>query len=490
MTTPVTDAASNTVPLWLQSLDAATPIRVPAEHARVEMGALLTPDPAGGQNPLTGLLPSLAGTFGEVTAGAGGALTVAPFCAVLPGKVGGQGSYTSCLRNARTLTPTLPGAGQFRGVRVLAEIRDAVYDSGTHYDMHVFLAQGDPAATVNAVVQPAVPAGTLLLRTVTVDSAGVVTPVDVLAQRTVALGGIRPADVGDTVRGAYAGQWRDRFRTAARTTGVLERWNGTGWVAPLVSFLGTWGSLPTVAADGIQQGDVIYSSLYGCHLVYDIVTLDGSPSWHQIGSPVQISSSTGTALVAAGGIRGYVADRRAAGVNSWHNGFLVFDNTLDRLYASTGTTADPAFRLVGGAQAAAVTNVGLLTVPNGTLNSDGNWAPGSLSFRTLGNGMAKAEAWATRTTSAFTVPATGDINNTGVAKLPPAPYDAWYPTENVPLVQAGHLSGGGRLIGGYLSSAGYFVISAVAPGANVAVGDALAFSATYMMSDPLVSGVP
>lgn len=464
MTSPVTEIAAAVMPLFMQPLPGDPPLLLPAEDARAQLGGLLTPGPAG--QPRPGVLPAAAGYAGEITLGVN-AFTVAPFVAVLPGRLGAQGSYVAGWRTAGTLNSTLPPAGQFRGVQIVAELRDSVYDAGTKYDLHLYVLHGTPAATAGAVVQPTVPAWGLSLGAFVVDSAGVISTVATFRlPRAVAAGGIRPVDYDDAAVGVSRGQYRDRYLSSARTAARLERWNTTtgGWEPVAGRYWGTVaGATFPAAVDGVQPGDILYASAYLCHLVWDVSSATGVATWHQAGSPVQVDSATG----GVGGIRGYIAQAAAAGVSAWHNGFLVFDNTLDRLYVAKGGTA---FELVGGHAGARVTTAWAAAA---------NWTVAAQWVRNLGNGMAEGYAEFTRTVSAITVPATGDITNTAMGTVPAG----WEPDEFFPLLS----SGAGRMAASSILASGVVQVMSTVPGADIAVGNVISVNGVWRLADAATS---
>jgi hypothetical protein len=205
-----------TVPLFLQGAEE-DPVLLPAEDARVELGALLTQHPTDLLRPLSGILPGPA--RGAVTA-QGIYVRVAPFAVSLAMGGGGQGTYVAALRAAKLLTPTtLPGASTYAAGLVCARVRDELYDGGSDSDLDVFLVMGANAATQGSVVAPALPANSFLLQTVTYGSAGPVAVGSYVPPLTVAVGGIRPVQASDTTAGAYDGQYRDH------PVAGLQRWN-------------------------------------------------------------------------------------------------------------------------------------------------------------------------------------------------------------------------------------------------------------------------
>jgi hypothetical protein len=205
-----------TVPLFMQGAEDS-PVLLPAEDARVELGALLTQSPTDVLRPISGLLPGPA--RGTVTA-SGIYLRVQPFAVVIASGGGGQGAYIAALRAEKLLTPTtLPGPSTYAAGIVCARVRDELYDGGSSNDLDVFLVMGANAATQGSVVAPAVPAGALLLQTVVYGSAGPVAVGTVVPPVTVAVGGIRPVQTTDTAPGAYHGAYRDH------PTLGLQRWD-------------------------------------------------------------------------------------------------------------------------------------------------------------------------------------------------------------------------------------------------------------------------
>jgi hypothetical protein len=198
------------------------------EDTRVTLSGLLTPNAAVAENvPLKargGIVPG-----GFVLTGASGAmsLTIGPGRAFVQGGRTGQGAYPVAVTEPETLTVTDGDAQYDRVDLVELVVRDDVHDGTGATEAVVRLVTGVPAATPVPPVSPDGSALPLYLIRVPVGasagSGGVAwnTAVTSLRYPTVALGGIVPAS---GFNGAYAGQYRDN-------SGVLERWDGTAWVA-------------------------------------------------------------------------------------------------------------------------------------------------------------------------------------------------------------------------------------------------------------------
>ncbi|MFI2430267.1 hypothetical protein [Streptomyces sp. NPDC018693] len=224
------------------------------EDTRVTLSGLLTPNAFAPENiPLKargGLVPggfALTGTAGSMT------FTVGPGRAFIQGGRTAQGTYPVAVTEPESLTVADGDAQYDRVDLVELVVQDSVYDGTAETRAFVRLVRGTPAATP---VVPNTPDGSALpLYRILVParvSAGtgglnwseVVTN---LRYPTVALGGIVPAS-GFT--GAYAGQYRD-------TPGVLERWDGTAWVAypKAVGGIAPAGALTTGSYVGQHRED-------------------------------------------------------------------------------------------------------------------------------------------------------------------------------------------------------------------------------------------
>jgi len=215
-----------------------------------------------------------------------------------------------------------------------------------------------------------------------------------------------------------------------------------------------WGSsgMPLPTADqGAQVTDLVWATAYSC-----LMMRDATGNWRQITDAYTNAGS--------GGIRGYDTTARAAGVTVFHGGFRVVDLTTGRLYVSDGS----AWQLIGGATA---------TVTTGFTSGTG-WSVTLMRLTSLGNGMASVYVEATKTGTALTVPVTGDVSNGPVCQLPAG----WESAGPATLVSGSV----GRMTNGYMpSGSGTVAISGTAPGANIAVGDAISLGAVYQLADPL-----
>ncbi|MFE0454049.1 hypothetical protein ACFW2D_22755 [Streptomyces sp. NPDC058914] len=198
------------------------------EDTRVTLSGLLTPNAAVAENvPLKARGGIVPGGFALTGATGAMSLTVGPGRAFVQGGRTGQGAYPVAVTEPETLTVTDGDAQYDRIDLVELVVRDDVHDGTGATEAVVRLVTGVPAATPVAPVSPDGSALPLYLIKVPVGasagSGGVAwgTAVTNLRYPTVALGGIVPAS---GFNGAYAGQYRDN-------SGVLERWDGTAWVA-------------------------------------------------------------------------------------------------------------------------------------------------------------------------------------------------------------------------------------------------------------------
>ncbi|MFF8969764.1 hypothetical protein [Streptomyces sp. NPDC014995] len=198
------------------------------EDTRVTLSGLLTPNALVAENvPLKsrgGIVPggfALTGATGAMT------FTIGTGRAFVQGGRTGQGTYPVAVTEPETLTVTDGDAQYGRVDLVELAVRDDVHDGTGATEAVVRLVKGTPAAIPAApntpdgsalpLYQIRVPAGA------SAGSGGLAwdSAVTSLRYPTVALGGIVPAS---GFNGAYAGQYRDN-------SGVLERWNGTAWIA-------------------------------------------------------------------------------------------------------------------------------------------------------------------------------------------------------------------------------------------------------------------
>jgi hypothetical protein len=198
------------------------------EDTRVTLSGLLTANALVAENiPLKARGGIVPGGFALTGATGGMSFTIGPGRAFVQGGRVAQGTYPVAVTEPETLTVSDGDAQYGRIDLVELAVRDDVYDGTGATEAVVRLVKGTPAATP---VAPGSPDGSALpLYQIKVPvgasagSGGVAwdSAVTSLRYPTVALGGIVPAS---GFNGAYAGQYRDN-------SGVLERWNGTAWVA-------------------------------------------------------------------------------------------------------------------------------------------------------------------------------------------------------------------------------------------------------------------
>lgn len=169
-------------------------------------------------------------------------------------------------------------------------------------------------------------------------------------------------------------------------------------------FLGTvaagTGTPGLTSLTGMQLGDTVYAPDYGCHLVLVADYLNGGAvTWRQL-TPVITSAPIAT----------FVSTATAAGVTSFHNGFLVFDSNNDILYVATGGTA---FAEVLSADS------GWITATTGFTAATG-WTLSSVSYKNRG-GHVSGTATLTRTAATtLTGSATGNIGDEDCLSAMPA----------------------------------------------------------------------
>jgi hypothetical protein len=207
----------------LQNLAAG----IPAEDDRLIAAFPLAI--ASGLHARTGILPGPVGYVGEVTLLSSTSIQVNPFRAMIAGtQTITQGDYR-VVNDAvltRAVAPSDPTLGRID--LLVTYVRDTAYvpNEGVDDVRYAYVLPGTPAAVP---VAPTLPPNALLHGTITVPAgAGTVTYTPNLLPSPVALGGIRPAVAGDTLPGAYDGQWREVNRHA-------ERWNATS---------GAWEGIP------------------------------------------------------------------------------------------------------------------------------------------------------------------------------------------------------------------------------------------------------
>src|SRR4051794_1861454 len=230
---------------------AANPVKTPAEDFRLNLGALWTIDGADAIKIRSGIV------WGQTPAGASGpcgvstgtsSVTVYPGRVVIQGQATNQGAYVGTIDAPTTVTmaqaktnPGNPASGQFKKGIVVIRVYDQLYDGGTQdgWDVEVYL--GAPAATLNAAVTPAVPSNSLLLRNLSVTSAGVV---------TLSGNPIYTAPAGSPIPvqstgGAPTSPW-EGCTVWEYDTQLEKRWNTSGqW--EIVGYRGASTSLPRIS---------------------------------------------------------------------------------------------------------------------------------------------------------------------------------------------------------------------------------------------------
>ncbi|MEU2057042.1 hypothetical protein [Streptomyces bungoensis] len=195
------------------------------------LGALTPTSPASTRS---GVLPgSYDGRFrisGFWLAGNKGAMTavVSSGRAVVQGAES-RGAYPVTVVDEPTLTFADGDATNDRVDLVVLRVYDDAYDGSGRTEAAVEIVPGTPGSPATPptaqglalpLFQVKVPAGA------SAGHGGINwdTALTDLRTPTVSLGGILPATAGDTVAGAYPGQFRD-------LDGTLQRWDGTDWTA-------------------------------------------------------------------------------------------------------------------------------------------------------------------------------------------------------------------------------------------------------------------
>jgi hypothetical protein len=144
------------------------------------------------------------------------------------------------------------------------------------------------------------------------------------------------------------------------------------------------------------------------------------------------------------------------------------------LATSTHTHAISDVTSLQTALDAKLTNSDSGWLTSGIITAASGWSIVSYSIRKL-NGIVNGVLSVTRTGSAISVPATGNITNTVVATLA----SDWYASG----VQSGMVltNGTGPLIGGVVSSTGGITITAATSGATIATNDTFSFTIMEMV---------
>lgn len=220
------------------------------------------------------------------------------------------------------------------------------------------------------------------------------------------------------------------------------------------------GPLP-VYEDGPRPGDTVYSETLKCRLMW--TENPGGVAggwWAQVGVATTESS--------VGGLQEYVDRLAAAGVTPPHNGFLLFDWALDRMWAARGGPLASQWWPMGGYPGGWQTSG--ITAASG-------WSVTNQQYSNLGNGLARVYCVAQRTGAALAVTVTGDITNSVIANLPAG----WEAATYVPLSSGAS----GRMITGGINSGGTtLTISATTPGSNIATGESIELTGTYPLINP------
>lgn len=229
-----------------------------------------------------------------------------------------------------------------------------------------------------------------------------------------------------------------------------------------------WGTLDSpgtfeiVEDPLVQAGDTAYITSWGCLAVATKINTDLTQTklyWRQV-STTEVSTSTG-------GLAGFITRLAASRNNSVHNGFRIYDVNLDRQYVSRGGNA---FDLVGGKPGSVLTTG--VTIGTG-------WSLTSASYSSIGNGLARVYVEASKTGTALTVTATGDIANFVLATMP-AGWEAAAGATS-PLMATAT----GRSVSGWINATGANLnVASVAPGGNIGIGESISLSGMYPLLDP------
>ncbi len=427
-----------------------------AANDRLTLGALFLPGP----DPLSnrpGILPAAAGGMGEVTLLSDVLLRVAPFRAILQGtRNAAQGQYV-VVNDAdldRAIEPAAAGVTRLDLVAIV--VRDSSYAPDTQNNGDVIVLAGDPVVTdpVAPVLDGVDEGNALVLGTLAVPPPGSpVTFTPAPNRLTVAVGGILPRNVSGVVPAAYDGQWTD---------GNGERlWRGKAdgtWTANHTRYWGYFESpveadWPT-SAMGAQYGDILHSRWHECAFMFGTSSI-----WRQI-TTATVGSHSGVL-----GLYDNVTSRGGL----LHNGFRIWDSTNDRQWVSNGgAELWPAGGKPGNWQNVFDTVASGWTV-TGTYNN-------------LGNGLARVYVEATKTGTALTVPADGNIGNVTICNIS----GTWHCEAATPLVSGAT----GRMCHGMIGSGSRAItLGAVAPGTNIAVGETISLTGLYPLLNPQLLAV-
>lgn len=184
-----------------------------ARGDRLAAGAAFAPGSAA-LSGRSGILPAAAGGRGEVTVINNGTVRVNPFRAVVQGtRSGTQGQYVVTNDAAVDRPIGAQAAGVSRKDLVVTVVGDSAYAPDTADAGDVIVLPGDPAASNPQEPAPGGPnRGNFLVHGVlnVPPTGGSVTFTPRPSLLTVAAGGVRPVDAGDTTAGAHEGQYRHR----------------------------------------------------------------------------------------------------------------------------------------------------------------------------------------------------------------------------------------------------------------------------------------
>lgn len=198
----------------LTALGALTP----TSPASTRSGVL--PGSYQGQYRISGF--SLVGTKGAMTA-----VVNAGRAVVQAGE--SRGAYPVAVVDQPTLTFADGDATNDRIDLVVLSVYDDAYDASGRTQAVVEIVRGTPASPATPPTAQGLALPLFQVRVPAGASAGHGginwdTALTDLRTPTVSLGGILPTTAGDTVAGAYPGQYRD-------LDGTLQRWDGTAWVS-------------------------------------------------------------------------------------------------------------------------------------------------------------------------------------------------------------------------------------------------------------------
>lgn len=212
-------------------------------------------------------------------------------------------------------------------------------------------------------------------------------------------------------------------------------------------------------ADSVVTGDLCYVAPLRCHFVFGY-----NNAWRQAETAMGADFATVDGLRAAWEAVGGTVPK----------GFRAFDEDRNRQWVANGGTGSAGiWKPAGGAPGPVITDLALITAA-------ANWTKDALTLTNLGNGMASIYVRCLRAGSAFVVPAAGVIGNFPLVALNAAAAH-WAPYVGVPAT----MQNAGRGTWGYFSTGGDLNLTNVAPGADIAVGEAIELSvAAYPLADP------